>query len=75
MNTDQLEREREEGAPICWLFRITVTEVLERMVCSIIYEQQQKIDERFDVVGVNAARMAVSNVSLRFSCVNAEHSI
>ncbi len=39
------------------------------------YEQQHKIPIRFEGNGVSAATIAVSNVSLRFSCVNAEHAI
>ena len=36
---------------------------------------KRKIPKCINDNGVSAANMAISNISFRFSCVNAEHSI
>ncbi len=52
------------------------TSIAHMTVISVkYYEQQHRIPTRFEGNGVSAANIAVSNVSLRFSCVNEEHSM
>jgi len=63
MNTDQYRRQTQ-GIFDRHFVQITVKKFEEK---NSIYEQQHKIPRRFDGAGVSAAKIAASNVSLRFS--------